>query len=108
MCKILWSKILNVFRPRYIIVPIEQKNTEDVSSNPWKVASAIQPEDMDYVLKIIYTNEIGIEITEYCMVVFESSSEYKLVSPELGSGKILQKSNLTDLQIKKVLKVKNS
>jgi hypothetical protein len=88
------------FKPREIVIaPIERKFEPEILANTWRVVSAIEPEDIQRVLLVTYTNELGMMNECRCMVVFENNTEYKLVSPELGSGKILQKANLVDLKI---------
>jgi hypothetical protein len=71
----------------------------------WDIQSFIPPEKTDtYVLQVSYANEMGILLKVYCMVVFSNASQYKLVAPWLGSGRILEKSNLTELQVNTVEK----
>jgi hypothetical protein len=97
------EKIFGFFRPREVeIIPIERKSEPEIPTNEWRVVSAIEPEDKNHVLLITYTNELGMINEDRCMVIFEHNNEYKLVSPELGSGKILQKANLVDLKIDKI------
>lgn len=82
-----------------IVVPVETKSEPKITPNEWEVISSIKPEDKNHVLLVTYTNELGMKDQESCMVVFECNNEYKLVSPELGGGKILQKANLVDFKI---------
>lgn len=71
----------------------------------WDIMSFIPPEKTDtYVLQVSYANEMGILINAYCMVVFSNATQYKLVAPWLGSGRILEKGNLTELQVNTVEK----
>ncbi len=100
-----WIKRLrDYFRPKVIVVPIEKPNKKDEGSfeNPWSVVSYI-PEDSTNVLKIEYTNELGMKTTDFCRAIFESSGAYKLVAPWMGPGKVLQKANITDIQISDVV-----
>ena len=105
MLKKLWQWFINFFRPKtkIIIIPVEKKTEDIIPSNPWKVVMSVDPGDMDHIIQVIYTNEVGMQSVETCMAIFESGTEFKLVAPELGSGKILQKANLVDLQIEKVM-----
>jgi hypothetical protein len=79
-----------------------------IPENPWKVMIAVSSGDIEHAIKIEYLNGIGLSSTqpEYCMVLFESNSEYKLVAPWLGSGKIIQKHSVTELTPTIVLKNK--
>jgi hypothetical protein len=108
MFKLLKKLIQSLIPKKHVVIPVivppfEKGPIQTLPGNDWKVVSAIEPDDREHILKVTYTNELGMEKVITCMVVFEHNNEYKLVSPELGSGIILQKANLTDLHIEKVI-----
>lgn len=76
-----------------------------MTENKWKLVAFIKPEDCSQlVLEVVWSNEIGLQQTDRCMAIFETTSEYKLVAPWLGVGKILLKSNISDIQFNKIEK----
>ena len=63
--------------------------------NPWQVRASIQPGDTNHVLMLKYKDEIGLTVeTVYCMAIFESAREYKLVAPWIHTDIRVQKSNV--------------
>jgi hypothetical protein len=108
--KILGWLFGGFLKEKTVIIQVEKPTTSNPSTitNPWKIISFIESNDKDHILKIIYTNEIGFTSTNFCMALFETNTEYKLVAPWLGSGKILQKANITDLKSEIVSKNENS
>lgn len=99
-----------ILKEKTVIIQVEKPPipASPTPVNPWRTVSFIEPNNKDSVLKIIYTNEIGFTSINYCMALFETNTEYKLVAPWLGIGKILQKANITDLKTEIVSKNENS
>ena len=70
----------------------------------WRLLSTIEPGNEKEILEVTYLNELGFSSTITCMAIFESDREYKLIAPWIDVGRILQKSNISELGIKKVIK----
>lgn len=68
-----------------------------MSEPEWKVFTFVHSDRIRQdVIKCTYSDEIGGAYTRFCMAVFESPTEWKLVSPELGPGLMLEKANLVN------------
>jgi len=73
----------------------------------WSLRASISPDDTINVLKMSFTDELGL-ITKsyYCKVIFENtkSREYKLVAPWIKGAIVLQKTNILSDKIETVHK----
>ena len=108
MCKAVIEIFKKIFSPKItpVIVPIPDTTQPKIDPNPWQVFSSIDPDDKDNILKATYCDEFGAPKTFFCMVVFsnDQTHQYKLLSPDLGSGIIIEKGNLTDFTVIKIPK----
>lgn len=76
-----------------------------LGKNEWHVKAAIFPYDTNSVLKVIYTDELGLQRDSvYCMALFENDKEYKLVAPWIDKHITIQKANVLKNEIQIVPK----
>ena len=94
----LKAKIPDKIEPKYNPV-----NTQ-VDKKVWEPLKFADASDEDDLIEATYENELGFKTATYCMAVFESNKEYKLVAPWLDIGVILQKANTHSFSTKNVKK----
>jgi hypothetical protein len=89
----------------------EHLNNKPSEVNPdkrtWTVEESITPEDSNSVIKVIYSDEVGFsKHTIYCNVVWveKKAGNYKCTAPWIGKYKLIKKSNILDIEFKKVSK----
>ena len=108
MIKFILDFFMRLFKKeeeKVLIVPVEVKKDIETYDNGWKVFKSISPDNTDSnVLEALYRDELGTRHTFFCMAIFESSSQFKLVAPWLGSGRILIKGNVTEFGAKEIPK----
>ena len=87
--------------------PVSSPINSYIDQPEWSIRSFIAPNDSNYVLRITYTDEMGLVNKAYfCKVVFENKKtrEYKLVAPWIDNAIILQKTNILSDRIDKIHK----
>jgi hypothetical protein len=73
-----------------------QGTKTEIPENEWKV---VQQGDFTEMIRVEWDQKYGMTKTEYCRVVFQNASQYKLVAPWLNIN--IEKANTNNIRYTK-------